>query len=128
MTETIFTKIVKGEIPSFKIYEDKDHYAFLDITPFTKGHTLVIPKKEYENVTDMPEEEYANLQKVVHKLMKHYREIFKIKVGSLIYGIDVPHVHIHIYPLSDELEVFELSKTKKYLDGEMKNYQKRLSL
>ena len=69
MVETIFSKIIKGEIPSYKIYEDEKHLAFLDISPFEKGHTLVIPKKEdYQTIFDMPEEEFVELIKIVKKL------------------------------------------------------------
>lgn len=126
--DTIFMKIVKGEIPCSKVYEDEDHLAFLDIAPFVKGHTLVIPKKPYENVTDMPESEYLELQKVVLKLTKHYREIFNVKIGNLVYGLDVSHVHVHIFPLTSELEVFRFGNTKSYLGNEMETCREKLKL
>ena len=128
MSKTIFEKIVAREVPSDIVYEDENHLAFLSIDPFVKGHTLVIPKKAYENITDMPQEEYLALQGVVHKLIKHYREIFECKIGSVIYGLDVMHVHIHIFPITDELDVFNFSRTKKYLKHEKENYAKRLKL
>ena len=127
MTKNIFEKIIDREIPADIVYEDENHLAFLDITPFSKGHTLVIPKKNYENISDMPENEYLELQKVVLKLTKHYREILKCKIGQLIYGLDVSHVHIHIFPLTKDIESFKsLSKTKTYLKDEKELYSKRL--
>lgn len=125
---TIFTKIIQGEIPSYKIYEDANHFAFLDIGPFAKGHTLVIPKTEYENITDMSENEYVELQKVVLKLVKHYRKVLGCKIGTMVYGTDVPHIHVHIFPINDELKVFDFSKIYKYLDGEGENFMNRLKL
>jgi len=126
MVQTIFEKIVKREIPAHIVYEDEKHLAFLDIAPLVKGHTLIIPKKCYENITDMSEEDYVELQKIVLKLVKHYREIFKVKIGTLVYGLDVPHVHIQIFPITEELDVFDFSRTKKYLDNEAENYVSKL--
>ena len=126
--ETIFTKIINREIPANIVYEDDKHIAFLDIFPWVKGHTMVVPKKIYPNIADMPEENYLELQKVVLKLVKHYRELFNCKIGTQVYGLDVPHVHIHVFPITDEIEVFNFGKTKKYLPNEAENYQKRLEL
>ena len=128
MSESIFTKIIKGEIPSYKIYEDENHFAFFDIGPFARGHTLVIPKKEYDNISDMPEDEYVDLQKVVLKLVKHYRKVLDCKIGTLVFGLDVPHVHIHVFPITHELGVFDFSKVNKYLDGEAESFMNRLKL
>ena len=125
---TIFTKIINKEIPASIVYEDESHIAFLDIMPFTKGHTLVIPKKEYQRFTDMPENEYTELQRVVHKLSKHYKEIFSCNIGSVIYGEDVPHVHIHIFPIKEDIKVFNFSNTQSYLDGEMEEFKNKLKL
>lgn len=126
--ETLFTKIIKGEIPSYKTYEDDNHYAFFDIGPFSKGHTLVIPKKVYDNISDMPEDEYIELQKVVLKLVKHYRRVLNCKIGTLIFGTDVPHVHIHIFPINDELELFDFAKVHKYKEDEAEKFMNRLKL
>ncbi|MCH8519581.1 MAG: HIT domain-containing protein [Nanoarchaeota archaeon] len=125
---TIFTKIINREIPASIVYEDESHIAFLDISPFTKGHTLIVPKKEYSRFTHMPENEYCELQRVVQKLSKHYREIFNSNIGSVIYGEDVPHVHIHIFPITTDIEVFNFSKTKSYGDGEMEEFKNKLML
>lgn len=125
---TIFTRIINREIPASVVYEDKHTIAFLDISPFTKGHTLVVPKKEYPRFTNMPEEEYAELQRVVHKLSNHYKTIFNTNIGSVIYGEDVPHVHIHIFPINDTIKVFNFSNTQKYEEGEMEEFKNKLKL
>lgn len=102
MQDSIFTKIIKGEIPSHKIYEDELTYAFLDIHPITPGHTLVIPKKQVEFVWDLDEIDYQALQASVQKIARHMRETLNIPyVGEQIIGIDVPHAHIHLIPFRD---------------------------
>lgn len=128
MAECIFCKIVDKQIPSNIIYEDESHLAFLDISPFEKGHTLVVPKKHYEKITDMSSQEYEQLQSVVLKVAKHYEEVLNVRVGTLVYGLDVAHVHIHVFPITSEIEVFNFSNTKKYLGNEIENYVMRLKL
>ncbi len=126
---TIFTKIINREIPALIVYEDDNHLAFLDIVPFSKGHTLVIPKKEYAKFVDMPEDEYLELQRIVQKIAKNMNTQLKSNIGSVIYGEDVQHVHIHLFPITDELKVFEFSKTNSYLDDdERENYKNKLKL
>ncbi|MFW6283524.1 MAG: HIT family protein [Minisyncoccales bacterium] len=125
---TIFTKIINKEIPAEIIYEDEKHLAFLDIAPFSKGHTLIIPKKEYENISDMPVNEYLELQKIVLKLVKHFRKALNTKIGILVHGLEIPHTHIHIYPINEELEILNLSKTKKYLKNENTSWKNKLKL
>lgn len=99
MSDTIFSKIIKGEIHSFKIYEDAEFLAFLDIFPATEGHTLVIPKKEYEFVWDMPTDLLQKYWTIIHKIANHYRNTVGYKyVDTLILGRDVPHVHVHLIP------------------------------
>lgn len=131
--ETIFEKIVKGEIPCSKIYEDKHHFAFLDIEPFEKGHTLVIPKKPYVTITQMPEREYAALMRVVHKITKHYEEV--LNCGFNIYqnnkeisGQEVPHVHVHIVPRKEKKNLYCMERGTKYLKHEAESYQRKLRL
>lgn len=125
---SIYTKIINREIPASIIYEDENHIAFLDIAPFVKGHTLIVPKKEYAKFYDMPENEYCELQKVVHKLSKHYFEIFKCNIGSVIYGEDIQHVHIHIFPINSDVKVFDFSKTYSYEEGEAEEFRDKLKL
>lgn len=97
---SIFTKIVKGEIPSYKVAEDDNYYAFLDINPLSKGHTLVIPKKEFDYIFDLDEETYQGLFQFTKKLSGAIEKNIPCKrLGMVVYGLDVPHVHIHLIPL-----------------------------
>ena len=105
MQESIFSKIIKGEIPSHKIYEDDDVFAFLDIRPITPGHTLVIPKKQVEFVWDLSPEDYAKLTAAVQKVALHLRETLGVPyVGEQIIGVDVPHAHAHLIPFTEAIE------------------------
>lgn len=104
MEESIFTKIIKGEIPCHKIYEDDLTFAFLDIHPKTPGHTLVIPKKQVEFVWDLDDATYQALMATAKKVALRIREVIgKTYVGESVIGEQVPHAHIHIYPF-DTLE------------------------
>lgn len=106
MSDSIFTKIIKGEIPSHKIYEDEHTFAFLDIHPVTTGHVLVVPKKQVEFVWDLDEETYSNLMSSVKKIALHLRDVSgKPYVGQHIVGTDVPHAHIHLMPFTDSREL-----------------------
>ncbi len=100
---SIFTKIVNGEIPSYKIAEDEHFYAFLDIFPLTKGHTLVIPKKEVDYIFDLDDATYTGLmafsKKVAHAIEK---AIPCLRVGVAVLGLEVPHAHVHLVPLQTE--------------------------
>ena len=126
--DTVFTKIIKREVPANIVYEDESYIAFLDIFPFVKGHTMVVPKKVYERVTDMPEEEYVQLQRVVHRVARNMKEVLGFNVGSLVYGEDVPHVHVHVFPLNSETSVLHMKGKVKYLDNEAQIYAKRLNM
>jgi histidine triad (HIT) family protein len=102
MQDSIFTKIIKGEIPSYKIYEDELTFAFLDIHPKTPGHVLVIPKKQVEFAWDLPDEDYASLMATVKKVALRIREVLHAKyVGEQVVGMDIPHTHIHVFPFSN---------------------------
>lgn len=99
MQDSIFTKIIKGEIPCHKIYEDEHTFAFLDIYPVCEGHTLVVHKTPVEFVWDLDDTEYAQLMATVKKIARHYREISgKPYVKLSVVGIDVPHNHVHVMP------------------------------
>ena len=103
----IFCQIAAGKVPCFKVYEEDDFLAFLDINPWVEGHTLVIPKKHYRWVWDMPEELVGRYFAVVNKVANHYRQVFKNEfVMSWIYGFEVPHAHIHLFPNSRGKIVF----------------------
>jgi histidine triad (HIT) family protein len=99
MADNIFTKIIKGEIPCHKIYEDDKTFAFLDIHPKTPGHTLVVSKKQVEFVWDLEDEDYQALMSAVKKVALRIRGVLGSSyVGELVVGEDVPHAHIHVYP------------------------------
>ena len=103
---TIFSKIVAGEIPSYKIAEDEFHYAFLDISPLQKGHTLVIPKREVDYIFDLTDEEIARLQVFAKKVAIAIRKAIPcIKVGQCVLGLEVPHAHIHLVPMQSEKDM-----------------------
>lgn len=104
--DSIFTKIVKGEIPSYKVAENETCYAFLDINPLTKGHTLVIPKKQVDYLFDLDEESYVELQLFARKVAKAVgKAIPSIRVAEAVIGLDVPHAHIHLIPINSEADV-----------------------
>jgi histidine triad (HIT) family protein len=101
MDDSIFTKIIKGEIPSYKIYEDSRTLAFLDIHPKQPGHTLVVPKKQIEFVWDLDDEDFIALMTTVKKVAKRLKSVLgRPYVGMLVVGNDVPHAHVHVYPFS----------------------------
>lgn len=101
MLDSIFTKIIKGEIPCHKIYEDDKTLAFLDIHPVQPGHTLVIPKKQIEFVWDLPEADYQAVMATTLKVARRLREVLDTKyVGERIVGVDVPHAHVQIIPFN----------------------------
>lgn len=101
MQDSLFTKIINGEIPSHKIYEDEHTYAFLDIHPVTTGHTLVIPKKQIEFIWDLDDETYAHLMESVKKIGAHLRAVLDVKyVGIQVEGVQVPHVHVKLIPFN----------------------------
>ena len=105
MQDSIFTKIIKGEIPCHKIYEDDSVLAFLDIHPITTGHILVVPKKQIEFLWDLDDETYQHVMAVVKKLSNHARATLNVPfVGAQVIGVDVPHAHIHIIPFTDVSE------------------------
>lgn len=97
---SIFSKIINGDIPSYKIAEDENNYAFLDINPLSKGHTLVVPKKEVDYIFDLDNESYNKLFAFAKKVSAAIEEVIECKrLGVVVYGLDVPHAHIHLIPL-----------------------------
>ena len=111
---TIFSKIVAGEIPSYKVAEDEKYYAFLDINPLAKGHTLVIPKVEVDYIFDLDDETLAGLTKFAKKIAHKIKEQTGCKkVATVVLGLEVPHAHIHLIPMNDEKDVdFRREKLK----------------
>ena len=111
---SIFTKIVNGEIPAYKIAEDDRFLAFLDINPLTKGHTLVIPKQETDYLFDLDEDLFADLNRFAHKVAKAIRPAMNCKrVGVCVIGFEVPHAHVHLIPINGMSDMnFSLPKLK----------------
>lgn len=100
---TIFSKIAAGEIPSYKCAENDKFYAFLDINPVTKGHTLVIPRREVDYIFDMEDDELAAFQLFAKRVAKAIKEVFSCKkVAQVVYGLEVNHAHIHLLPMNAE--------------------------
>ena len=115
---TIFSKIINGEIPSYKIYEDDRYYAFLDINPLAKGHTLVIPKVEVDYIFDLEDDLIGDMLTVSKKIAKAIdRTIDCKRVGMAVLGLEVPHAHIHLIPINN-LHDIEFSRPKLKLSGE----------
>ncbi len=97
---SIFTKIINGEIPSYKVAENDKFYAFLDINPNAKGHTLVVPKKEVNKLFDLDEETYNELMSFSRKIAIAIEKVIPCKrIGMSVIGLEVPHVHVHLIPL-----------------------------
>ena len=103
---TIFSRIAAGEIPSYKVAEDKDHFAFLDINPVHPGHVLVIPRKETDYIFDLSDEETAAMHIFAKRVAKALKAAMPCrKVGMAVIGLEVPHAHIHLVPINKESDM-----------------------
>lgn len=122
---TIFSKIIAGEIPCYKIYEDEKTFAFLDIHPETKGHTLVVPKLECDKIYDLPDDYYEALWKTVKKLAKHMEEKTGERTLMKVIGTDVPHAHVHLMPFDKD---WQYGKTIELSSEEMTAIANNLKL
>lgn len=115
---SIFTKIAEGEIPSYKCAENEEFYAFLDINPLVKGHTLVIPRREVDYIFDMEDDELARFQVFAKKVAVAIKSAFPcVKVGQAVLGLEVPHAHIHLVPMQSEKDM-NFSNPKLQLSAE----------
>ncbi len=103
---TIFSKIIAGEIPSYKIAEDEHYYAFLDINPMTKGHTLVVPKVEDDYIFHLDDETLAGLTLFAKRVAKAIeKSVPCVRIGMAVIGLEVPHTHIHLIPIQKEADM-----------------------
>lgn len=103
---SIFTKIVRGEIPSYKVAENSDYFAFLDISPLTIGHTLVIPKKEIDYIFDLDDETLCGMMLFAKRIARQIGEKIPCKrVAVVVLGLEVPHAHIHLIPINSENDI-----------------------
>ena len=109
---SIFSRIIAGEIPCYKVAEDEKHFAFLDINPVAKGHTLVVPKREVDYIFDLTPDEYADLQRFAQRVAIALKKAVPcVKVGVAVLGLEVPHAHIHLVPMQSEADMDFRHKT-----------------
>lgn len=124
---SVFTKIVQGEIPAYKIAEDAGHLAFLDVQPLVKGHTLVIPKREVDLIFDLESEEFKNLWAFAQKVAKQIQAGIPCeRVGIAVIGLEVPHAHIHLVPLNSMQDLNFSNERLKLSEEEFKEVQERI--
>lgn len=124
---TIFSKIVAEEIPSYKVAEDDKFYAFLDINPLVKGHTLVVPKKEVDYIYDLSDEELAAMHVFAKHVALAIQKAFPCrKVGEAVIGLEVPHAHIHLIPIQNESDMLFSNPKLKLSDEEFKSIAERI--
>ena len=115
---TIFSKIIAGEIPSYKVAENEHFYAFLDINPLVKGHTLVVPKREMDYIFDLKDDEVAAMHVFAKSVALAIQQAFPCKkVGEAVIGLEVPHAHIHLIPIQKESDML-FSNPKLQLTGD----------
>ena len=127
MDDCIFCKIIKGKIPSYKVYEDEDFLVFLDITPVNLGHLLVIPKKHVVWMQDADDETIKDIFSLAKKMMKALKIGLKADYVSLsVVGKDVPHFHIHLIPRYLKKDKFKEYPTRKYEEGESEKILKKI--
>ena len=112
MADSVFTRIIRGEIPAEKIYEDENTIAFLTIQPIQPGHTLVVHKKQIDHIWDLPDEDYHVLMTTVKKVANHMREKLPEykRIGVKVEGVEVPHAHVHLIPFNTIAEFNEFPK------------------
>lgn len=124
---SVFTKIVQGEIPAYKIAEDDKHLAFLDVQPLVKGHTLVIPKREVDLIFDLESEEFKNLWAFAQKVAKQIQAAIPCeRVGIAVIGLEVPHAHIHLVPLNSMQDLNFGNERLKLSEAEFREVQESI--
>ncbi|OFX28302.1 MAG: HIT family hydrolase [Bacteroidetes bacterium GWA2_31_9] len=125
---TIFTKIVSGEIPCFKIAEDDNYFAFLDIRPLAKGHTLVIPKKETDYIFDLDDNTLSGLHLFSKKIAIAIEKVVKCKkIGTAVLGLEVPHAHIHLIPINNISDINFANPKLVFSNDELKEIAEKIS-
>jgi histidine triad (HIT) family protein len=129
MEDSIFTKIIKGDIPAYKIYEDDRTVAFLDINPTRYGHTLVVPKNQVDQYIDLPDDDYNAMWMTVKKVAAHLRSILGMeRVGIVIKGIDVPHAHVHLLPFNEGQHLGKDENSPKLSEEEFGELAEKLKM
>ena len=126
---SVFTRIVKGEIPCYKVAEDDRYFAFLDINPLAKGHTLVIPKEETDNIFDLDDRTLADMMVFAKRIARKIQaNIACKKVAVVVLGLEVPHAHIHLIPINSEKDVDFHRETLQLPPEEFQRIAKTISL
>ena len=123
MEKSVFTRIIEGEIPCYKIYEDEKTFAFLDNSPETAGHTLVVPKNQVDKIYELPDEDYEAVFKTVKKVAKRMEEVLGRRTLMKIIGTEVPHAHVHLIPYD---ETWVHGRIVKLTEDVMKDIQEKL--
>jgi histidine triad (HIT) family protein len=129
MEDSIFTKIIKGEIPCHKVYEDAKTFAFLTIGPIAPGHTLVVPKKQVQFLWDLPDEDYQAVMATAKKIANRIKEVLQpAYVGEHVAGEEVPHAHVHLFPFNNTEEFWRRPQSTPPSDEELAAMAARLRL
>lgn len=126
MQDSLFTKIINGDLPSYKVYEDQWTYVFLNINPIQPGHVLVVPRTQIDHLEDLEDENYQAVMRTVKMLMPHIRDELQVeRVGLKVEGFEVPHAHVHLIPIntSEDLE----QRPYEANEEELLDMQERLS-
>lgn len=124
---SIFSRIIQGDIPCYKIAEDEKHFAFLDINPLTAGHTLVIPKREVDYLFDLEDEEIASIHIFAKKVATAlYKAVPCTRIGVEVIGLEVPHAHIHLIPIQTESDMLFSNLKLKLSAEEMNNLAEKI--
>jgi len=125
---SIFTKIINGDIPSYKIAEDENYFAFLDINPMSKGHTLVVPKKEVDYIFDLPDDNYQGLMTFSKKVGAAIEAVIPCnRIGMMVFGLEVPHAHVHLIPINDTMDMSITKPKLKFPKEEFEQIAKQVS-
>ena len=124
---TIFSRIIAGEIPCYKVAENEKFFAFLDINPLVKGHTLVVPKQEVDYIFDLSDEDLAAMHVFAQKIARAIEKAFPCKkVGEAVIGLEVPHAHIHLIPIQKESDMLFSNPKLKLADDEFVSIAKAI--
>jgi len=125
---SIFTKIIQGDIPSYKIAEDENYFAFLDINPLAKGHTLIIPKKEIDYIFDLDNDLLGGMMVFAKKVARAIDKTIECeRVGIAVLGLEVPHAHVHLIPINDIGDINFRKPKLKFSEEEFKSIAEKIS-
>ncbi len=125
---SLFTKIIRGEVPSYKIAESEDFYAFLDVNPLAKGHTLVVPKKEIDYLFDLEDDLLARMQIFAKKVALGIEQVVPCeRIGVVVLGLEIPHAHIHLIPINHESDIDFKQPRVNLTESEMATIAKEIN-